>query len=106
MLDASIFDKEGFLNEPEIWTREIAVEIAAKHGLTELTPEHWKVIEFVHHHFERTQAPPLGHKITEKTGISRQQLANLFPNFGVILIVSGAGNPKPRVVCGETGIAE
>ena len=37
---------EGFMTNPGEWTKEIAVELAKEEGIAELTPAHWKVIEF------------------------------------------------------------
>ena len=37
---------EGFMTNPAEWTKEIAVELAKEEGIAELTPAHWKVIDF------------------------------------------------------------
>ena len=51
-------DAEGFLTDFGQWTREIAAAIAKEEGIAELTPAHWKVIEFMQKEFkENGQAP-------------------------------------------------
>ena len=51
-------DGEGFLTDFGQWTREIAAAIAKEEGIAELTPDHWKVIEFMQKEFrENGQAP-------------------------------------------------
>jgi tRNA 2-thiouridine synthesizing protein E len=37
---------EGFMTDPNQWTREIAEELARQEGIETLTPEHWKIIEY------------------------------------------------------------
>ncbi len=61
-------NEEGYMTNPDEWTREIAECIAIEEGIPELTAEHWKVIEYcrktaaenggkladpAHHHHER-----------------------------------------------------
>ena len=37
---------EGFMMNSAEWTKEIAVEIAKEEVIAELTPAHWKIIDF------------------------------------------------------------
>ena len=39
-------NEEGYMTNPAEWNKEIAVEIAKEEGLVELTPDHWKVIDY------------------------------------------------------------
>ena len=39
-------NEEGFMTNPAEWSKEIAVQLAKEESLPELTPEHWKVIDF------------------------------------------------------------
>ena len=41
-------DADGFMTDFAQWTREAAAAIAKEEGIAELTPAHWKVIEFMH----------------------------------------------------------
>ncbi len=51
-------DAEGFMTNQAQWTREVAAAIAREEGIAELTPSHWKVIEFMQKEFKETgQAP-------------------------------------------------
>ena len=38
--------EDGYLTDPNQWTRDIAVEIAREEGIT-LSPKHFEVIEFI-----------------------------------------------------------
>ena len=37
---------EGFMTDPSEWDKDIAAAIATEEGITELTDEHWTVIEY------------------------------------------------------------
>ena len=53
-------DKEGFMQNPDEWNKEIAAEIASEAGISELTDRHWKVIEFMRTRVAETGAAPPG----------------------------------------------
>ena len=38
---------EGFFENPEEWTEEMAPEIARASGIDELTEQHWRVLKFM-----------------------------------------------------------
>ncbi len=90
-------NEEGFLTNPAEWTREIAVEIAKEEGIAELTPAHWKVIEYC-----RTAAANLGGKsptlrqITAGAGVSTKELFALFPKGPAKKVAHIAGLGKPE----------
>ncbi len=45
-VDVALND-EGFLEQPDQWTEDMAVEIARREGIDPLTPRHWQVINFM-----------------------------------------------------------
>ncbi len=51
-------NEEGFLVNPADWNKEIAVEIAQDEGISELSEEHWKIIEFSRANAESSGAAP------------------------------------------------
>ncbi|AHF03190.1 TusE/DsrC/DsvC family sulfur relay protein [Marichromatium purpuratum 984] len=40
-----LFDEQGFLEDPELWSRDLALAIAAELRLGELTETHWDLID-------------------------------------------------------------
>jgi tRNA 2-thiouridine synthesizing protein E len=88
---------EGFLSDPNEWTREIAAEIAKDEGVAELTPSHWKVIDFC-----REASKGLGGKsptlrqITTGTGVQTKELFGLFPKGPAKKVARIAGLGKPE----------
>ena len=88
-------DEEGFMVNPNEWTKDIAVELAKEIGIDELTEGHWKVIEFSRTDFaEKGEAPTL-RRITKAGGVPTKELYQLFPKGPAkkVALVSGLGKP-------------
>jgi tRNA 2-thiouridine synthesizing protein E len=89
------FDEEGFMVNPEDWSKDIALELAKEIGIEELNEEHWKVIEFSRADFaEKGEAPSL-RRITKAGGVPTKNLYKLFPKGPAkkVALVSGLGKP-------------
>jgi tRNA 2-thiouridine synthesizing protein E len=67
------------MTNPAEWTKEIAVEIAREEGIAELTPEHWKIIDFCREAASTSVLCPTLRAITSGSGISTKDLFALFP---------------------------
>ena len=87
---------EGFFTEPEQWNEDVAVELAKEAGIDELTPDHWKVLEFMRaEYFEKGTGPTV--RVLGKTsGVSVKELYQLFPKGPAKLAAKIGGIPKPR----------
>ena len=88
---------EGFMTNPAEWTKEIAVEIAKEEGLAELTPAHWKVIDFARTKAtENGGAAPTLRTITTHAGVTTKELFSLFPKGPAkkVARISGLGKPE------------
>jgi sulfur relay (sulfurtransferase) DsrC/TusE family protein len=48
------FDAEGFLQDPALWSRDLAQQIATDLGIGELRQSHWTVIGFLREHYLTT----------------------------------------------------
>ncbi|MBN1266758.1 MAG: TusE/DsrC/DsvC family sulfur relay protein [Anaerolineales bacterium] len=88
------FDEEGFLINPNDWSRELASAIASREGL-ELTDRHWAVIEFNRASFAEDGEAPTLRRITKSTDVNTKELYALFPGGPAKLAakVSGLGKP-------------
>lgn len=53
-----LFDSEGFLVDPELWDRDLALGIAARLGISELLESHWSVIDYLREHYLRNASLP------------------------------------------------
>ena len=88
-------DADGFLTDPNDWTKEIAEEMAAEVGLT-LTDRHWIVLEFVRQDAVDQGGPPGVRRITKLTDVSMKEIYKLFPKGPGILASKLAGYGKPQ----------
>ncbi len=87
---------EGFMTDPSEWTREIAVELAKEEGIAELTPAHWKVIEFCRQAAAASGTAPTLRRITTAAGVPTKELFALFPKGPAKKVARIAGLGKPE----------
>lgn len=94
-------DPEGYLENLDDWSPELAVVIAEKEELT-LTDEHWEIVNVVREFYEEYNTSPairmlvktLANKFGKEKGNSRY-LQRLFPNGPAKQATKVAGLPKP-----------
>jgi tRNA 2-thiouridine synthesizing protein E len=87
---------EGFFEHPEQWNRDMAPELAAHEGIAELTPDHWKVIDFVRKEYETKGSGPTVRALGKTSGVSVKELYELFPKGPAKVAAKIAGIPKPK----------
>lgn len=86
---------EGFMLDPSQWDKDIAAEIAREEGIPELTPAHWKVIEFCRQSAASTGKAPTLRAITNGAGVPTKELFSLFPKGPAKKVARIAGLGKP-----------
>ena len=87
---------EGFMTNLVEWTKEIAVELAKEEGIPELTPTHWKVIEFCRQDGAASGKAPTLRRITTMAGVSTKEMFALFPKGPAKKVARIAGLGKPE----------
>ena len=87
---------EGFFTEPTEWTEDMAVELAKEAGIGELTPDHWKVLEFMRSEYFEKGTGPTVRVLGKTSGVSVKELYLLFPKGPAKMAAKIAGIPKPR----------
>ena len=89
------FDEEGFMVNPDDWTKEIAEVLAHEIGIDKLSEGHWKVIEFCRSDFREQGEAPTLRRITKAAGVPTKELYQLFPKGPAkkVALVSGLGKP-------------
>lgn len=90
------FDAEGFMTNPNDWTREIAAVLAQDEGIAVLTDRHWAVIKFVRDEFAASGQSPTMRTITKKSGVDTKELYTLFPKGPAKKVARIAGLGKPK----------
>ncbi len=89
------FDEEGFMANPDDWTREIAEALAQEVGIDELNDLHWKVIEFTRSDFQERGESPTLRRITKVGGVPTKNIYKLFPKGPAKKVARIAGLGKP-----------
>lgn len=95
--------QDNRLKYPDVWTEEIASELAAKEGV-HLTREHWHIINLMRDYYHEYNIPPimklLIKVVSEKYGkeyANEAYLNSLFPGDVVYQGTRIAGLPLPRL---------
>ncbi len=89
------FDDRGYLTDFDAWTRDIAVALAAKAGIGELTADHWRVIDFLREHQSAHGVAPMIRVLCRETGLSLKEIYELFPKGPARDACRVAGLPRP-----------
>ncbi len=89
-------NEEGFMTDPNEWSKDIAVEIAKEEGIAEFSEAHWQVIDFCRESATESGAAPTLRQITKGTGISTKELFALYPKGPAkkVARISGLGKPE------------
>lgn len=88
-------DEDGFLTEPSLWNEEVAKALALTEDISELTEEHWKVINYLREYFDDNNVAPMVRKVVKDTGYSLNKIYELFPSGPAKGACKIAGLPKP-----------
>ncbi len=94
ILDSVKFDADGYLEDPNAWTPEIAEAIAKREDLT-LTERSWVVINYARKEFLAKGEAPTLRNITKNTDVDTKELYSLFPGGPGKLAAKVAGLHKP-----------
>ena len=94
-MEASEFDGDGFLKNPQVWNKEIAHEIAKQDGINELTEKHWSIINVIRTNYLEKGMAPMIRLICKETGLKLKDIYELFPLGPARGACRVAGLPKP-----------
>jgi len=96
-------DDEGYIQDMEIWSRDLAEFFAKKDDL-ELTETHWELIDWIREYFSENQVCPAIRLVTKKIAAiyglknakeGNKKLYELFPDGPARMLVRYAGLSKP-----------
>ena len=88
-----LFDEDGFILEPDLWTETLAENIATDLNIKQLTPAHWQIIKLVREkHLTLGSILPM-RTICRKTGLERDAVKGLFGGCKNLWRVAGLPNP-------------
>ena len=95
-----LFDREGFLQNPEDWSEEVARFLAAESGLEEIGETHWRVIRFMREYYFNYGRAPMNRDLKAGLGMSLMELEALFPKGIRLGARRVAGLPNPKLCWG------
>ncbi|GAA6133436.1 TusE/DsrC/DsvC family sulfur relay protein [Oceaniserpentilla sp. 4NH20-0058] len=100
-MDASLFDKDGFLKDLNIWSESLAHEIAQSEGI-QLSNEHLEIIHTLRAFYQAHEVAPANRPFVKliKTEYGPEKgnsiyLMTLFPESPAKIAAKIAGLPKP-----------
>lgn len=88
-------DEDGFLEEPTLWNEEVAKDFAESEAITDLSPDHWKVINYIRNYYLQFGIAPMIRKVCKETGFKLNEIYKLFPSGPAKGACKLAGLPKP-----------
>ena len=88
-------DEDGFIQEPDKWSEELAMAIAKTEEVEDLTEDHWKVINYLRSYYQEFGIAPMIRKLCKETGFQLKYIYELFPSGPAKGACKIAGLPKP-----------
>ncbi len=89
-------DEDGFIQEPDQWSEQLAAALAkSEEEIAELTPDHWKVINYLRTYYKQFGIAPMIRKVVKETGFELKYIYQLFPSGPAKGACKIAGLPKP-----------
>lgn len=88
-------DEDGFIQDPDTWSEALAAAIAQTEDVTELTEDHWKVINYLRNYYQEFGIAPMIRKLCKETGFKLNYIYELFPSGPAKGACKIAGLPKP-----------
>jgi tRNA 2-thiouridine synthesizing protein E len=90
-----VVDEDGFMQEPDLWNKEVAAALATTEGVDDLTEDHWKVVEYLRKYYLQFGVAPMIRKLCKETGYDLKRIYALFPSGPAKGACKVAGLPKP-----------
>ncbi len=87
-------DDNGFIQQTERWTDEVAAALAVTVGVDELTADHWKLVRYLRKHYLDFGVAPMIRKLCKQTGFKLKQIYELFPTGPAKGVCKVAGLPN------------
>jgi len=88
-------DEDGFMEEPDQWTEDVARALATTEAVEELTEDHWKLIHYLRDYFKQYGIAPMIRKLCKETGFPLKKVYEMFPSGPAKGACKVAGLAKP-----------
>ena len=88
-------DEDGFLEDPELWDKEVGALFATTEGVDDMTDDHWVVVDFIRNYYLEFGTAPMIRKLCKSTKMDLKRIYELFPSGPAKGACKVAGLPKP-----------
>jgi dissimilatory sulfite reductase related protein len=88
-------DEDGFIQDPAVWDEAVAKSLAATEGVSEMTENHWKVVNYLRGYYIEFQMAPMIRKLCKESGFKLKEIYDMFPSGPAKGACKVAGLPKP-----------
>ena len=89
-------DEDGFLtNGMEEWNESWVDYVKAEEGITDMSDEHWKVINALQDYYKKNGIAPMVRILSKTTGFPLKRIYELFPSGPGKGACKMSGLPKP-----------
>jgi dissimilatory sulfite reductase related protein len=90
-----VVDEDGFLEDPMIWNEQVAADLATTEGVSALTENHWKLVNYLRRYYLEFGIAPMIRKLCKETGFKLSEVYDMFPSGPAKGACKVAGLPKP-----------
>jgi dissimilatory sulfite reductase related protein len=88
-------DEDGFLEDPDLWSKEVGALFAPTEGVEDMTDDHWVVVDFIRSYYIEFGTAPMIRKLCKSTKTDLKRVYELFPSGPAKGACKIAGLPKP-----------
>ncbi len=88
-------DEDGFIQQPDLWNKDVAAALGKTEGVDELTDDHWKVVDYLREYYLEYGVAPMIRRLCKSTGFKLKEIYELFPSGPAKGACKVAGLPKP-----------
>ncbi len=88
-------DEDGFIQEPTLWTEQVAHALAKTEGVAQMSDAHWKVVNYLRNYYLQFGVAPMIRKLCKETGFKLAEVYEMFPSGPAKGACKVAGLPKP-----------
>ena len=87
--------EDGFIQDPNEWDEEVAKSLAVTEGVSDMSDEHWHLVNYVRNYYLEYNMAPMIRKLCKETGFKLKKVYELFPSGPAKGACKVAGLPKP-----------
>jgi len=72
-------DEDGFIQEPDKWSKGVAEDLAKTENVSSMSEEHWKLVNYLRDYYLKFGIAPPIRMVVKQTGFDLKKIYVLFP---------------------------